>query len=686
MGERDPHGDLEVVDLEAVSGGEPAEPRRPRAARRAARRAEAREDEAPRRAGPRLGRGPRIALAVLAAAIVVLAVWGVLAWLQLTSVRDDLTAARDELAGVFTAIDEGELSEAARRLRVAQDTFASVESRVSSPLVLPARWVPGLGDDLDAVERVAAAAESVTAAGVQVTDAVDVDGGGSGALTPVDGRVPVDAIADLGRTLVDARERIAAALDDVAAIAPEGLHPSIVDARDTFVREVADAADQIATAIDLTDVIPAMFGADGPRRYVVAAANPTESRGSGGFLGAYTVMQAVEGELSFGEVVITEDLPTIPAGRLPWPDESLEERYGRDGGSGFFLNLNMTPDFPSAATAIEAYHEAQFDEPVDGVILVDPFAFRSLLELSGPVELGSYGTLTADDVVEFVTHDAYVTVTDPDERKRLIGQVATAALQGFLASPDSPPADLVGALGEMIGRESIRVHSAHPEEQEVLAALDVVAELGDAAAGDLLAVFLNSGVNYKVEYWLERHLRYEVALGPDGTAASILSAGFTNTAPTSGEPPYMIGFGPENTPFEFGEALSLVSVYCAPGCAIHERPDDGARDLETEAGTELGFGVSSTWMQLPAGQSRELIWTRTTPDAWTQEGEDRVYRLHYDHQPVVRPTTLEIVVEVPEGYELATVPEGLEVDGTEVRVEWQVDRDLDFELTFSPAP
>lgn len=668
----DAHTDLELIDLQAARDHEDQQGgNRARAADTATRR--------------RAGRPTRSAAAVVLAAVV-LGVWGLLAYRQIDEVRVDLVTARDQLDQALVAFGDGDLTAAADLLVRSGEVFSAVPDRVSGPVVAPARLVPHLGRTLDAVADLAVGAEAVVTVGLDVTQVLDVDDGGLGALAPADGRIPIDTFEALAPVLAEAEIALAEAVVLVEGVPRSGIDAQVRDARDEFLGLAGPAADQLTNASRLAEILPVAFGGNGPRSYMVVAANPTESRGSGGFLGAYTVMEAADGLLSFSEVRPTQELPVLPRGQIPWPDASLEERYDAYGGAGFVLNLNMTPDFPSAAAALENYYSAATGAVVDGVIAVDPFAFEALLRIAGPVEVPGYGTVGPDEVVEFVSHDAYSVILDPDERKRLIGLVATAALQGFLASPaDASPTALIAALGEMVDRGSVLMHSVHEEEQLVLEDLGVAGALGGGSGqrGDMLAVHLNSGSPSKVDYWLERRLRYDVVLAPGGLTASTLSTGFINNAPTSGEPGYMIGNG--IAPLDAGDVLSFVSIYCREGCRFFEIPDAGFDGLETEEGSELGFGVSSTWMRLPSEQQRELIWSYSTPDGWTTEGLNRVYRLHYDHQPTIIPTQLQVGVEIPEGFEATTVPEGASIQEGRVVVVLDAVSDTDLVIVFAPV-
>ncbi len=680
MDRQDPNHDIEVVDLEAQLADQAPQQRR------SSSRRDASTTRSSSRTPERTGR-TRLVVIVLGvlALLVGVGAWGAVAYRQLDGVRDDLLAARQELATAAASLQDGDIADADTRLRDTVTRIGGARRDLSAAVVAPLRVVPSYARTLDAVEDLAHAAELIAGAGADITGVLDATGEGLGALTPADGRLPVDTLQALSPVLVEGLEAVQQAQQIVVDVPTVGIDADVRSARQEFLALIDPVAGQVGTLRQVIDVLPAMFGADDTRSYLVVASNPTEARGTGGYFGAYIRMDLTDGRLAFSATGQLYDLPILPRNTIPWPDPSLAARYDPYGGTGFPPNVNMTPDFPAVGQVLRAYYAEVLDDEVDGVLALDPYAFEALLRVAGPVTVAGIGEVTADDVVEFVSHSAYSVFTDPEVRKQIIGEVATAALQGFLDNPEgTSPTQVLDAFSEMVDRQSIVMWAARPEEQAVLADVGLSGALGgEDEGGDLLAVVLNSGAPYKIDYFLQRQVRYDVTLGPDGLAAANLLTGFFNTAPTTGEPDYMIGMG--TPPLDVGDALSFVSVYCEPGCDFHEVPDAGFADLETLRGTELGHGVTSTWVRLPAGQSRELAWSYTTPGAWTGMGPDTVYTLRYDHQTTILPVQLQVNVDVPDGKVVSEAPEGAVVEDGVVTLQIQATRDELLRYVFTDA-
>lgn len=633
----------------------------------------------------------RVRVLVALALAGVVAVWALGAAVQVASARSDARTARETLLQGRDLLVAGDLAEAIDRFESAARRMDGVSRTATGGVTLPARIVPTYRRSLAGVAGLADASAMTARAATDVTRTVAALPGGLAALTPQDGRIPIDTLAALAPVLADAARDVTDAAETTRAVPSTGVLDEVADGREELLSVIGPAAESLTLGAGVMEVLPAIFGADGPRRYVVLASNPTENRGTGGFYGAYSVLEVDDGGLDFGPVRETLDLPRLEPGEITWPDPSLARRYDVYGGTRSFRNINMTPDFPAAAEAIRRYFAAGTGTLIDGVIAVDPFAFEALLGLAGPVELPELGELDADNVVEFVSRSAYHQIDDPTLRKTLIGHVATAALQGFLrGGADADPAEMIDVLRTLADRDALQLYSVRPDEQALLRASGLAGEFSDEG-GDLLAVILNSGSGSKVDYFLQRSVRYDVDLGRDGQVTGTVTIGLDNTAPTEGEPAYIIGLPPPDAEFgstgvvPVGTNRSMVSTYCSPGCRLFEVPDTGIDGLPTRIDSELGYGVTSTWLDIPAGQSRQLIVSHTAPGAWTTFGGDRVYDLHYEHQTSLTPIEVVVSVGVPDGFVVAEAPEGATVaDG---RVEWRRDAiaDHDFRVRFTPA-
>jgi Protein of unknown function (DUF4012) len=579
--------------------------------------------------------------------------------------RQPLLAARSAMLEGREAISAGDITSAGEAFDRAEASFDDARGTLSNPLTRLASWVPLVGRTPDAVRAAAEAGAMVARAGGQVTDAAEGLPGGLGALAPREGRVPIEPLKALASPLARARD-LATRAEIILENAPRSLVPEVVtEPLETFTVEARQARHALAAGAATAQVLPEFLGADEPKRYFFGAQNPAELRGTGGLIGAFAILTATDGliELSSFRDVGRLDDADVSQLRPPGPD--YESLYGTSYHD--MSNINLTPDVPSAATAIERLYEAATGERVDGTIMADPQSLALLLSAAGPAEVPAAGTtVDADSVVAFVANEAYALLPNDAARKRILGDVAGEVLEHFLGGAAAEePAEAGRAVVEAAAGGHLLLHSADPDIQGQLEAAGVAGTLADPV-GDFLAVMANNAGGNKIDFYARRTLRYGVDLLEDGSARGRLGVTIGNEAPSAGQPRYVIGPHPF-VDAEPGDSITNVQTYCATTCRLEGALLDGAQ-LAVSRRTELGHPVVITGLRIPPGDARRLEYVWTTSDAWSEERGLVVYRLTVQSQPTIVPTRLELAVTIPENAEVARTSPGMRVVGD--RVTW----------------
>lgn len=607
--------------------------------------------------------------------------------------RAGLVVGRDRLLGA-------EVEPAVAALAQADAALERTAFHANAPWVVPLRLLPVVGDDVRHGGELATSIAAVAASGLEVARTLESAVEGLGG---VQGRLPVE----VAEQLVVPTAAVADDLDQLAETMADGdvlqLSGPLDDARAEVDGALGDLGDRARVAADLVAAVPALLGADQPANFLLFASNPAELRGTGGYLGAYAEVVVEDGALRIGSFDRLSNLERRGPEAVEPPNDDFLPRYRAYGGTGAWQNVNLTPDFPSAATVIERLWELERGESLDGVLAVDPFAYEALLRIGGPVSLPGLPEVTADTVVDYVTRDAYLDFDgDPERRQAQLGAVAAAALEGFLGSGLADDLGTsVDALGEMLGGGHLRVHAADPQVQAALAAAGIDGALRvagqDGAGGDYLGVVMNNAAANKIDSFVQRDVVHRATLREGGGVDARVEVTFFNNAPLDA-PRYVVG---PNAPFlEPGEMYGLLSVFCGPGCFVAEAPpsielsavdlrrsEEVVEDLDGRRSSELGSGVVDTWVAVPAGGSQRLEFAHTQPSgAWERTPDGGLhYRLLWDGQVTLRATALTVEVDVPEGFEVSRAPSGHEVvDGV---VRWVTDgtRDRVFDVLLAPA-
>ena len=434
-------------------------------------------------------------------------------------VRNDLAAGRKAMQEGRQAVAFGQLDAAADDFEQASEHFADASGAADGGLAGLAGAIPVLGRNIDVAQGVAEAGTELADAGTQLVDAVNTLPDGLGSLAPQDGSLPIDAISSLGDEVVAAEDHARAALRRVRDTPSSLLAGPVADARFEAERQVEQAADAI-TALRLTlQGLPDFAGANGERTYFFVAESPAEQRGTGGIWGAYSIVTANDGKFEFSKFAPIQQLPDLDPDTLPPPNPDYARNYDQYGGAGFWRNMNMTPDFPSASRAVLNAYEAHTGERLDGVMSADPFALQELLAVTGPTTVpGLDRQIDADTVVPFTTNEAYIRFRESRERKEVLGDVAKGVFERFLGMEEHNIGRL-RAVSSAVAGGHLKVYTdtdSSLEDALVLAGAD--GGLRASEPGDVSAVIVNSGSGSKVDYYANREVDYDVQLGGSGEA------------------------------------------------------------------------------------------------------------------------------------------------------------------------
>jgi hypothetical protein len=629
-------------------------------------------------------RSRRRRVRILLILVAVLIVVAGLSWFPARAAGDRLEAGRAALVRGRDLLSEGDAPGARRAFGLAAGEFRAAGREAGHPLVRLGGLVPLAGRSYDAIGTLATIGGGSAAAGERLAAALTELPGGIGSLAPAGGRIPIDAMRSLLPAVSAARAELEEAGRQSRTLPTSYLIGPVASAADLARVQVVAALRGARSAEALLRALPSFAGADGARRYFVAAQSPAELRGTGGFIGSFAIMTATDGRLQLGPFREISILRNVPPGAARAPSEGFREIYDRFGGAGFWRNLNMTPDAPTAATMIESLYERVEGIRLDGTIFVNPQALAELLEATGPVRAPLLDrTLTAENVVDYLANGAYEEFGYRARlRKRVLGIVAGGVVERFLQGAE--PEAAVRSMADAASGGHLLLHAADPGVQSAFEAADIAGELG-TPRGDFFGVFTSDASGTKVDYFVSRDVRYEVSLGAGGTGSAEASLRFRNDAPADARPSYVLGPYP-GTGLGVGDHQSFLSVYCHAGCEMARATEDGA-PAGMEVHTELGFRSLSRYVRVDAQGSRTIGLSLRLRRIWVGDELGGTYTLRLQGQPTIRPTTVTLVVRVPEGMRIVHTSAPMQIRGTEATWRGSVGRQRDFSVRFQrPFP
>ncbi|MFF4208648.1 DUF4012 domain-containing protein [Streptomyces sp. NPDC001796] len=579
-----------------------AEPRRPGPAQGAARLSPT-------------GRRRALGFVLLAGAALPLAgaVWigvtGLLARSELLAARTDLDALRQSVAAAPVSGPERERQ---RAVQSAAAHAGRAHRLTTGPAWYTAAHLPFLGDPLRTVRGAAYAADRLSGDVLTpLTGALpkpSVDGH--------DGGVP-EALASLQKHAPDVvrAARVAAEVQaDVHALPRSTWLPAADRARAVLAQQADRLASVLTDASVAARVLPSMLGTQGERRYFLAFQNLAEARGTGGLPGAFAVLRADRGHLSFERFGNNTEMEPVK------PDIDLgadfNARYTGSDPAHTWPNSNMSPHFPYAARIWTAAWQKHTGERVDGAIAVDPVTLSRFLRVTGPARMADGTVLTADNVVDLTERVSYARYKDVTRRKAFFVDAARAAAGPLITAAGDMhrlPALLL-AMNDAQRDGRLKVWSAHPNEQRLLETRPYSGTLPDTP-GPFAGLVVNNAAGSKLDYYLDRSLTWEAGGCSGGRRAVTVTVSLTNRAPTSGLPDY-VTLREDKPPYRThpGDNRLLVSYYAGTGAAFDGATLDG-RPAQLSPGVERGHPVFTLDVELPANSRRTLVLHLLEPHA-----------------------------------------------------------------------
>jgi hypothetical protein len=586
---------------------------------------------------PHLHRGSRrpvrAVVGVTAAAIIVAGMLAALAMgLAYSSVQAGATSAKSALE----LARDGDGPAAQSDLAEARTEFEEASSRVSGPLTMPALLVPGLSQQIQAVQTMVDQGDHIASTADDLLTTTKYD------QLQYDGRLDLQQVQQLAEparrvdtTLADA----AAATDDLGGTR---LLPPLRSRIDEFSDDIAEARRDTALAADLLEVTPGLFGTEGDKRYLVIALASAELRGAGGFVGSYAELTS-----SNGDVDLTRSGPILDLINV-WPPGVRDlhgpadyvERYGRLHPQDFLQDTTYSPHFPSSAAVISDLYGQSGGAAVDGVISVDPAGLASLISLTGPITVpGLSQPLTGENAAEILNRTLYTDVSE-EQQNDILAEITRLTFSKLVDSSLPSPRTLGTTLSPAVRGGHIRLWSPEERAEAVFKTLGADGSLALPKGGDGFSVVQQNLGNNKLDAYLQRTVTYEPTVdAATGALTATMRIELTNAVPSLDLPPIVVG---NRRAAPIGTNVASLSVFTrsvATAATI-----DGV-EVQLGPGHEQGLNAWDTpAIQIPPG--------KTVVVEITLEGSldlESGYGLTILPQPVANPDVFSATLTVANG-------------------------------------
>jgi hypothetical protein len=552
-------------------------------------------------------------------------------WLAVTGylARQQVHKIEDRLQRVQSLVASGRIDDARR----AAADIPTAARRAHLLTTGPAWWagsqLPWLGDPLDVVRGTMSATGRVGTHGIP--DLLDV----AAAIDP-------DRLRTAGNTidtapLIAAAPHLASAADNLNAAARQidGLpHHTWLGAVDhpraTLSTQLQLIGGYVSAASRAAQILPSMLGAHGMQRYFVGLQNEAELRGTGGLAGAFAIVEADHGRITFTH--FESDAALLPAATDKMIPTGLDfgpgyaAAYGASKPTSLIVNSNLSPNFPYTAQIWARMWQRVSGEHIDATIALDPTTLGYFLAATGPVTLPGRGALTAANVVTLTERDEYTLFSDNLARKAFLVSILKA-VSGRLTSGAGSATQLARAASESSREQRLLVWSADPRVESQLAQTNFGGTI-PRGKRPFAGVVLNNKAGGKLDFYLTRTMRYQ-RTGCDARRDVTVTITLTNHAPASGLPPYVRDrldkHGPSVRP---GDNRSLLDYYASDGAELLS-VDLNGKPTTAAVEHDLGHPIFRVDLELPRATTQTLVLHLQEPAG---VGEPQLWR-----QPGVTP-------------------------------------------------
>lgn len=494
----------------------------------------------------------KIGLPVVA---LVLVLCGCVAWLGLkaTSIKTNLEAASaliPELKQEIVASDANSADNTVAQLR---EHTSQARTDVGDPVWILVSGLPWVGPNLSAITEVARSADDVATLGltplVRVYESLNWD-----ALVPSGEGSNLEPLQSAAPSVASSAYAVRASSQRLEEIDSGQLLPQVAKPLEDARAELKFASGALSSAADAANIAPEMLGADGIKNYLLIIQNNAEARASGGIPGALAVLTLDHGKLTLGAQGSAGDVgvmsPVIAVD--PQQQQIYSTRLGK-----YLQDVNLTPDFPTAASSAQAMWERKTGQRVDGVISIDPLVLSYILQSTGPVsvngpELAAVKTsglptaLTGDNVVPTLLSDVYAKIKQPRLQDAYFAGVAKEVFSA-LSSGKGEAKGLIGGITRGTEEGRVLVWSASASEQSVISKYALSGSIsGPSVSPAQFGVYFNDGTGAKMDYYVKRTVQLIKECPAGGYEQTTVRVTSTNTAPADAAtslPAYVTGGG-----------------------------------------------------------------------------------------------------------------------------------------------
>lgn len=229
---------------------------------------------------------------------------------------------------------------------------------------------------------------------------------------------------------------------------------------------LAGKVDGMANAFTM---LPVFLGGEGEQHYAVMAMTTSEMRSSGGLIGSVGELSTDNGTITVGDFRPNGDYLPYGIGNRTADEQRIFTTEGPVHMSFDIRDLAVYPDTQSTAESMKVIWDRTpwgKDNPLSGVITVDPVFVQELIRINGDMTLEDGTVLTGDNTAEFLLNTVYEKY-DESKTDEVFGSVAQQCLRDmFMNISVSKLAQMADMLDQMAKERHFSMYSFNGDMEE----------------------------------------------------------------------------------------------------------------------------------------------------------------------------------------------------------------------------
>ncbi len=306
------------------------------------------------------------------------------------------------------------------------------------------------------------------------------------------------------------------------------------------IRSLLTEAKQMMTTVEesmpdikeLLTVLPEVMGDPARKTYLILFQNDKELRSTGGFLTAYALMTLEGGKIVNVQSDDMYKLDDLIAEKVP-PTPVLAQYLKVE--EFFIRDSNLSPDFYENCQKFEWFLTKAAGFPrIDGIIGIDTYLVRDILEVLGPVDLAGYEEpFSSENVVYQLELYANLLGQYIVDRKDLLGVLMDAMMDKAFHAPRQQWKPLFETGLRLAAEKHILLY-LHDQRAQVLVEKYNYAGRLEEFESDYLHVNDTNFAGAKANMYIQETVTQDYKVAKNGTVTKTVTIDLNNPEPHDG--------------------------------------------------------------------------------------------------------------------------------------------------------